>query len=147
MKLIICAFAAILLCGASKPYRGINLYDSTGNAIAFVDDYLTDQVIYLWNGKPVAYLYHNFTGTDVYGFNGKHLGWFEDGKLRDNTGYLLAETKEALGGRITYGESLKGLEGTPPGQKFRELQPVKPYFSDLWSSDEPGNYLLNGRDD
>ncbi|HVS94149.1 MAG TPA: hypothetical protein VHE59_19065 [Mucilaginibacter sp.] len=146
MKLIICVFAAILLCGASKPYREVDLYDSTGNAIAFVDDYLTDQVVYLWDGKPVAYLHQNFTNTDVYGFNGKHLGWFEDGRLRDNTGYLVGETKEALC-RITYGEAQKGLKDTPPEKKFREQEPPKPYFSDLWSSTAGRDYLLSGTED
>ncbi len=33
--------------------------------------------IYLWGGKPVAYLSaESDDGFHVYGFNGKHLGWF-----------------------------------------------------------------------
>ncbi|MBS1524062.1 MAG: hypothetical protein JST19_00345 [Bacteroidetes bacterium] len=145
MKLICFLFAVIFLCGSAKPYREIDLYDSTGNAVAFIDDYITDQVVYLWNGKPVAYLHQNFNNTDVYGFNGKHLGWFEDGKLRDNAGYLLGETKEALG-RITSDVPMKGLKDTPPEQKFREQEPPKPYFSDLWSSTSASDYLPTGRD-
>lgn len=45
-------------------------------AVAYIDadDELT---IYLWGGKPVAYLERD-TGNEfhVYGFSGKHLGWF-----------------------------------------------------------------------
>ncbi len=66
------AFASLL--GALLPAeqtqaREITLFDSKGEAIAYIDtsDELT---IYLWDGDPVAYLYDDH----VYGFNGKHLG-------------------------------------------------------------------------
>jgi hypothetical protein len=47
----------------------IDFYNSGGKAVAYIsaDDNLT---IYLWSGKPCAYL----DDGDIYGFNGKHLG-------------------------------------------------------------------------
>jgi hypothetical protein len=48
------------------------LYDKDGNAVAYVaDDY--HETIYLWDGSPVAYLHEE---RQVYGINGRHLGWF-----------------------------------------------------------------------
>ncbi|HTD99103.1 MAG TPA: hypothetical protein VK668_07430 [Mucilaginibacter sp.] len=128
-----------------KPNNEINLYNSSGNAGAFIDDYLSDQVIYLWDGKPVAYLHQNFTSTDIYGFNGKHLGWFEKGVLRDNSGHTVGVTKEASD-KITAGESLKGIKGSIPDKKYRELEPPKPYFSTIWASTDLKEFLMSGVD-
>jgi hypothetical protein len=46
-----------------------------------------DMTIYLWAGKPVAYLDLVGSGEfDVYGFNGQHLGWFANGAIRNHFG-------------------------------------------------------------
>ena len=65
--------------------KKITLFDSKGEAIAYIDtsDELT---IYLWDGDPVAYLYDY---DHIYGFNGKHLGWFIDGIVWDNKGNVV----------------------------------------------------------
>jgi hypothetical protein len=58
------------------------LFDVQGDPVAYLsDDY--DRTIYLWDGRPVAYLYE---GQHVYGFNGRHLGWFIDQVLYDENG-------------------------------------------------------------
>ncbi|MBN2123050.1 MAG: hypothetical protein JW821_02045 [Deltaproteobacteria bacterium] len=58
------------------------LFDKSGEAIAYIaSDYRG--TIYLWEGEPVAYLHEE---THVYGFNGRHLGWFVDGILYDHAG-------------------------------------------------------------
>ena len=47
--------------------------------------YITDEeenLIYLWNGKPVAYI----NDENVYSWQGRHLGWFFDGILYDLKG-------------------------------------------------------------
>lgn len=143
MKLVTIFLACSMLCGIHKTDHEINLYNSSGSATAYIDDYLTDQVVYLWDGTPVAYLHKNFTSTDVYWFNGKHLGWFEDGLLRNNDGYIVLATRQAAG-KLTYGETLKGLKNTPPEKKYRELEPVKPYFGTLWASASAAEYLQAG---
>ena len=43
-------------------------FDSKGTAVAYFDD---DETLYLWSGKPVAYMDED----SLFGFNGKHLGW------------------------------------------------------------------------
>jgi len=45
MKLSVFLLAVSLILAAFKPHREINLYDSSGNATAYIDDYLSDQVI------------------------------------------------------------------------------------------------------
>jgi len=57
------------------------LFNSMGEPVAYIS---RDQnrTIYLWDGHPVAYLY----GYNVYGFNGRHLGWFINGIVYDPDG-------------------------------------------------------------
>ncbi len=50
----------------------LTIYDKSGRPHAYIAD---DGTIYLWNGEPVAYLEEEH----VYGFNGTHLGRFENG--------------------------------------------------------------------
>jgi len=58
------------------------IFDGQGNPVAYLsDDY--DRTIYLWDGHPVAYLYEE---QHVYGFNGRHLGWFIEQVLYDENG-------------------------------------------------------------
>ena len=141
MKLIFSAIICVIILTSFRPYREINLYDSSGNATAYIDSYLSDEVIYLWDGTPEAYLIQ----TDVFGFNGKHLGWFEKGILRDNDGKVVATIKEAAD-KITIDGSLKGLKQTPPEKKYHELAPIKPYFSTLWSLTRLNEFLMSGTD-
>lgn len=52
-----------------------SLYNEKGDPVAYIsDDY--NKTIYLTDGSPVAYLYNR---DHVYGFNGRHLGyWIEE---------------------------------------------------------------------
>jgi len=67
------------------------LFDPDGNSVAYIapDD---ENTIYLWSGKPVAYL----EGENIYGFNGKHLGWFEEGIIWDHDGNRVGFIKGTL---------------------------------------------------
>jgi len=57
------------------------LFNVNGEPIAYIsDDHM--RAIYLWDGHPVAYLYE----YHVYGFNGRHLGWFINGIVYDHEG-------------------------------------------------------------
>lgn len=75
----------------------VSLFSNKGTPAAYVavDERMT---IYLWGGKPVAYLEPDIgaTGFHVYGFNGKHLGWFVKGVIWDNDGGGSCALKEHL---------------------------------------------------
>jgi hypothetical protein len=58
------------------------LFDKDGEAVAYMAmDF--EETIYLWEGHPVAYLYET---QHIYGFNGRHIGWFIDEILYNNDG-------------------------------------------------------------
>ncbi len=61
------------------------LYDATGQFAGFLDP--TANSIYLSSGVPVAYI-NRETGA-IYGFNGKFLGWYNNGVVRDENGYII----------------------------------------------------------
>jgi hypothetical protein len=121
----------------------VSLFDFKGRPTAYVAE---DQTIYLWEGKPVAYL----DGQDkdipsIYGFNGKHLGWFRDGIMYDNEGYPVGGIKEAFTSP-TQLEPLKGLKELKPLKSLKELKPLKPLFSKQWS-EVPLKYFLKAGTD
>ena len=72
--------------------------------------------VYLWDGTPVAYLEPDIgrPGLHVYGFNGKHLGWFVNGVIWDKHGEGACAVKERL--QSTQAE---------PFKRSKQLKPLK----------------------
>ena len=68
----------------------MTFYDSYGTPVAYTED---DESIYLFKGNPVAYFYEN----KVYGYNGHHFGWYENGWVRDKNGRCVFFTENATG--------------------------------------------------
>jgi len=117
----------------------VTLFDGRGKATAYIalDDELT---IYLWSGKPVAYLDRDSKGGyHVYGFNGKHLGWFVGDVVWDHEGNASCATKERL--QSTEFEPFKSFKQFKPFKKFKEFAPFKPSFSKSFG-DTPCRFLL-----
>jgi hypothetical protein len=117
----------------------INLYDSGGNAVAYIalDQDLT---IYLWSGKPCAYL----VDENIYGFNGKHLGWFRSwGWVYDHDGHVVAALAENFRTPVQ-SAPLKGLKELRPLKSLKELKPLKPLFCQDWSSCPAKAFFLGG---
>lgn len=137
------AFVAVAFIG-TMPLRAqdeTSLFDSNGNATAYIAQ---DMTIYLWSGEPVAYLfpdpYHD--GLEVYGFNGKHLGWFVQGVIRDHQGDAACAVKSALA--FTKLEPLKSLKELKPLKALREIPPLRPIFSRSWSTTPCRIFLFEG---
>ncbi len=138
-------FAVIILLIASLPAssayaeNGISLFDGAGKAVAYiaVDNELT---IYLWGGKPVAYLDRDSEGGyHVYGFNGKHLGWFVKGVVWDHEGNASCATQDVL--KSTEFEPFKAFKQFIPFKAFTEFAPFRPSFSAAFG-DVPCRILL-----
>lgn len=53
------------------------LYNKNGKPVAYIAD--DGETVYLWDGRAVAYLLDD----RVYGWNGKQLGWFDNGTIFD----------------------------------------------------------------
>jgi hypothetical protein len=65
------------------------LFDCAGYPVAYVADD-SDNSIYLWSGDATAYVHEG----RVFGFNGRHLGFFVDGVLCDGVGRRVGSTFE-----------------------------------------------------
>ncbi len=116
--------------------KEIALFDSDGDAIAYISE---DSTIYLWEGKPVAYL----DKDNIYGFNGKHLGWFVDEVVRDHKGHRVGTTKNSAN-IITKIEPIKGIKQIVPIKEIQDLVPIKPLFNNKLSDYNLEAFLLAG---
>ena len=116
------------------------LFDGRGRAVAYVADDLT---IYLWPGKPVAYLDRDSDGGfHVYGFNGKHLGWFSRGVMRDHGGDGACAVREVLSS--TEIEPIKSVKEIKSIKSIKEIAPIRPIFSNSWSETPCRFFLQDG---
>jgi len=125
---------------AQSDEQEIALYSSAGKPIAYIaveDDF----TIYLWDGKPVAYL----QGENIYGFNGKHLGWYKSGAAYDHEGTVAGATKGKLRG-IPQISPIKSIKQIKPIKAIRQIAPIRPIFQLTWSKDSFKNFLLQGID-
>lgn len=117
-----------------------DLFDSRGRAAAFLQpsDGLT---LYLWSGEPVAYL----DDDSVYGFNGKHLGWYRDGTVYDHEGNIVVAPASRFG-RGVQSPPPRGLGGLNPLKGLRELRPLRPLCGVRWSRLPAAVFFLRGID-
>lgn len=138
--------ALLLLSFNLSAQDEISLFNSDGEATAYIDTEDDDLTIYLWGGKPVAYLYKKSGEFHVYGFKGTHLGWFIDGIIRDHDGDAVGATEDATSMYTQY-EPYKGYKEYKPYKSYREYAPYKPYLSSSWSSTNFKIFLLQGVDD
>lgn len=135
----IAATLVLTLASEARAEDEVSLFDGTGKATAYiaVDDELT---IYLWSGKPVAYLEKDTdSGYHVYGFNGKHLGWFIREVIWDHDGKASCATKKVL--RSTDFEPFKAFKQFKPFKSFTQFAPFRPTLSSSFG-DSPCSFLL-----
>ena len=122
----------------------ISLFNSDGDAVAYIDTDDEDNTIYLWNGTPVAFLSPESNYYNIYGFNGNHLGWFEDGIVRDEGGDAVGFQKGAVSGVYTNYEPYKSYKKYKPYKSFKSFAPFKPYFSNSFSNESFVLFLKRG---
>jgi 4-fold beta-flower domain-containing protein len=140
-------FAVFIISIATIPAAAtdeFSLFDSSGRPAAYVSEGLT---IYLWSGTPVAYLTEDdlSDGFHVYGFNGRHLGWFISGIIRDHHGDAVGGLKEAFRSPTEL-EPLKGSKQSKPVKSVAELPPVPPEMSRERSEIPLRSFLMQGVD-
>lgn len=117
----------------------VTLFDGRGKAVAYIA-FEDDFTIYLWSGKPVAYLDRDSSGGfHVYGFNGEHLGWFVSGVVWDHEGNASCAVEEKM--KSTEFEPFKSFKQFKPFKSFKKFAPFRPAFSKSFG-DTPCRFLL-----
>ncbi|SHN12404.1 4-fold beta flower protein [Chitinophaga sp. CF418] len=137
MKRLLTFLLLLFCCRAAA--QDVALFNKDGKAIAYIDTKDKDRTIYLYSGEPVAVIFE----ADVYGFNGKHLGWYEKGIVRDHDGKRIGNTKKAATGYTQY-EPYKSYKRQKPYMGYKSYPPYKPYFSNNWSDESFEAFLLQG---
>ena len=121
------------------------LYSANGMPVAYLSFEAGDDepVIYAWSGKPVAYLTSTHgEGLSVYGFNGKHLGWFVHGVVRDHDGSGACGVRAVV--NSPKAEPFKAFKQFKPFKAFKQFEPTRPSFSQKWSSTTCSVFLFEG---
>lgn len=135
----------------------LSLYNQEKKSIAYID-YDDEATIYLWEGMPVAYLMLNdelnneekFTDEvrEVYGFNGKCLGWYYDGVLYDSDGYAIGAKEGIIRGSICmtamFADRPKGVKQVKHVKHAPYIAPARRVLLDRWSETSLIDFLKKG---
>lgn len=108
----------------------VPLYDRRGRAVAYIYE---GQYVYLYSGKPVAWL----SDEHLYAYNGTYLGWLESGWVRDRQGHCVFFTTEATGGPAKPARGARparGAKGARPARGARQARPARPAKSSVWAA-------------
>jgi hypothetical protein len=125
-------------------YNKLSLFNPYGKATAYIVEDLT---IYLWSGEPVAYLREDDDESfHVYGFNGKHLGWFVGGAVYEHNGKAVGAVKEAFREPLDY-VPFKDFRQYKPFKDFKEYAPIRPKLENVWSNIPFIRFLMQGVSD
>ncbi len=115
------------------------LFNSKGEPVAYISDDL-NRTIYLWDGHPVAYLY----GYHVYGFNGRHLGWFIHDVVYDPGGNRIGFTSTTCSIAV-YEESARAKKYPPDKAPPRDGPPPLPGPGFDYSKEDFAQFLKGGQ--
>lgn len=125
--------------------RDVSLFDSTGKPVAYIDS-SDGTTIYLWGGQPVAYLDTDASGGyDVYGFNGRHLGWFTNGAIWDHSGYAACAVRQRLM-TVPQIAPVKGVQQIQPIRAVEQIAPIEPVLMNSFGSKSCESLLRSGAD-
>jgi mRNA-degrading endonuclease RelE of RelBE toxin-antitoxin system len=125
---------------AQKPAGETTVFGRNGEPAAYVahDD---ENTIYTFGGQPCAYIDES---KNVYGFNGRHLGWFEDGIIWNHTGRKVGFIKTSCPVFTSF-EPFKGFKKFKPLKGLKHLAPLKPLKSMANSEEGLLSFLKQGR--
>jgi hypothetical protein len=105
-------------------------YNQYGQPVAYTEDGIH---IFLFTGEPAAY----FSQDAIYGFNGKQLGWFHNGWIRDLNGQCVFFSENASGGPAKpakYACPAKYARYAMPAKAARQARFARAAFSPSWSA-------------
>jgi len=118
--------------GASGSSQQVSLFDSEGEAIAYID-FEEDATIFTWGGTPVAFLDKDGSDICIFNFRGSFLGWYDGGIIYDKNGYAVGARKGATS-MMTKMERMKGMQKMIPMKPMTSMTPIKPFWKNSWSA-------------
>lgn len=104
-------------------------YNKRGTPMVYTDNN-TD--IFYFTGEAIAYIHE----MSVFSYEGKHLGFFKDGWIRDNNGKCVLFTKGAIGGpekRMKDIAPVISQKGNIPSKKTREHKKIELIINQEWT--------------
>ncbi|WP_369122660.1 MULTISPECIES: 4-fold beta flower protein [unclassified Pseudomonas] len=110
----------------------VTFYDRQGRAVAWFDDEQDNPAIYLYSGRPVAWI----SDESIYAYSGAHLGWFVDGWIRDSHGHAVLFTPDCSGGPARparHARPARGARQARPARGARHARPARPARTTSWS--------------
>ncbi len=110
----------------------VSLYNGSGKAVVYID-YGNENTIFTWSGEAIAYLTRQNSEELVFDFEGSFLGWYENGAVYNTNGDIVWARKERLN-FVPELEDVKNVQSLVPIKAPREVVPVKPIFSNNFSS-------------
>lgn len=143
LALALVGIILLLSPGSVYPLDEVTLFDRGGNPTAYIapDD---DGTIYMWDGNPAAYIERDpMEGYDVWGYNGKHLGWFFEGLFYDHNGYVVGFAHGSVN-MMTKFEPIKGFKQPRPIRNIKDIPPIKPVLNKIWSRTNLSDFLNGG---
>ncbi len=144
VRIVVFISAFVLAANCNLAAEEITLFNKNGEPIAYIDADDEGLTIYLWNGTAVAYLETNKNvGFDIYGYNGRHLGWYENGIVIDHDGYAVGFIEGATS-VFTKLEPVKPYKKFKPFRDFKEFAPFKPFYQNRFSNQPLSLFLLEG---
>lgn len=114
------------------------LYDRSGKPAAYIADD-SEHSIYLWAGHAVAYV----DGDNIYGWNGKHLGWFVGGVLYNLQGFRIGSVQEKCP-YATFAEPAKYAKFAKHAKYAKDATSAPPALSASYSDDNLETFLKQG---
>jgi hypothetical protein len=124
----------------SELYGEVTLFGGLGEPIAYIED-SSEKTIFTFNGEPTAYIDES---NQIYGFNGIHLGWYEEQIIWDHSGYRVGFTKNTCS-ELTQYEPFKGFKKFKPFKAFKKFAPLKPIKHTNISNTGLLQFLKSGR--
>jgi hypothetical protein len=113
------------------------LFNKSGKAVAYIA--ADGETIYLWDGRPVAFL----SQDKVYGWHGRQLGWFTNGTIFDiyglRSGFIKSKSPIA-----TEVEPLKPQKHLMPVKGKKQPQAIKPVLCYGYSNKNLEDLLESG---
>lgn len=114
-----------------KKIMSITFYDRNGIPIAYTDD---DCHIFYFSGEAVGYIHND----SIYGYHGKHLGFYETGWVRDHSGACVFFTETASGlGPVKPVKGIKPIKSVKSIKQIKsvkQIRPVRPVRQLFWSN-------------